>query len=76
MSTTLKLEIEISQAILRDLEKEVRARKDIISKLEGQRAQCHHVFRPAVKGYEHEGGQCIECGINEVYAYCNKIGVF
>ena len=68
-------EIEHAQTLLRLAEQEVRARKDIIAKLEGQRSQCRHIFRPAVKGYEHEGGHCIECGINEVYAYCNKIGI-
>lgn len=29
---------------------------------------CEHEFSPPIKGYEHEGGTCLHCGINEVYA--------
>lgn len=29
---------------------------------------CTHKFTPPMKGYEHEGGQCQHCGINELYA--------
>lgn len=39
-----------------------------------ERHDCMHEFTPLIKGYEHEGGTCIHCGINEVAAVCNKIG--
>ena len=28
---------------------------------------CKHQFIPAPKGYEHEGGTCSQCGLNEVH---------
>lgn len=33
---------------------------------------CHHEFSKPVPGYEHEGGHCLHCGINEVYYLSNK----
>lgn len=36
--------------------------------------QCHHEFTRPMVGYEHEGGECIYCGINQVYAESQKIG--
>ena len=40
-----------------------------------QRSQCRHVFASALKGHEHEGGTCTVCGINEVHARSNNIGI-
>lgn len=31
-------------------------------------ANCPHEFSKPLKGYEHEGGNCIHCGIGELYA--------
>lgn len=66
---------------IREAEQEIRAREDAIKawklrarELEAERANCHHEFTRAMVGYEHEGGECIYCGINEVYAECQKIG--
>lgn len=28
---------------------------------------CAHVWKQAVPGYEHEGRECVHCGINELY---------
>ncbi len=39
-----------------------------------ERAFCDHVFTPPLKNYEHEGGTCKLCGINEVHAMCQNIG--
>lgn len=33
-----------------------------------------HVFTPPLKNYEHEGGTCTKCGINEVHAACQRVG--
>ena len=40
-----------------------------LRKLEADRVHCKHIFERADKGYEHEGGYCSECGINELYAH-------
>ena len=56
-----------------------RALNDAMHELrlaELRRAECEHDFTPAVRGFEHEGGYCKKCGINQVYAECQKIGVF
>lgn len=45
-----------------------------LTDLKLQRSVCVHQFAPAAKGYEHEGGSCVVCGINEVYARSNNIG--
>ena len=39
-----------------------------LRELESARVYCEHTFEPALKGYEHEGGYCTRCGINELYA--------
>ena len=38
------------------------------------RQNCDHEFSKPLNGYEHEGGYCTKCGINEVHAVCQKIG--
>lgn len=38
------------------------------------RQNCDHEFSKPLNGYEHEGGYCTKCGINEVHAECQKIG--
>lgn len=43
---------------------------------EDRRKDCTHAFMPALRGYEHEGGYCTKCGINQVFAECQKIGKF
>lgn len=37
--------------------------------LELKRIDCTHIFSKPVLNYEHEGGTCIKCGINELYAH-------
>ena len=37
--------------------------------LELNRMHCDHIFSKPVLNYEHEGGTCIKCGINELYAH-------
>lgn len=47
-----------------------------LRELEKLRGGCKHTFTPTLHGYEHEGGRCSKCGINEVHARSNKIGKF
>lgn len=72
--TTLKEQIA-------ECEREILVREEVIKSwkwkrndLLRQRAYCKHVFSKPIKGLEHEGGACTECGINEVYARSNHIG--
>lgn len=41
----------------------------VINGLMEQRKTCKHEFTPAIRGYEHEGGSCKHCGINELAAH-------
>ena len=46
---------------------------DKINELHEERVHgCKHDFSKPVPGYEHEGGTCLHCGINEVYYLSNK----
>ena len=67
-------EINNQKGIIRKLEDELKHAKAVFNMLEGERHDCDHVFSPPMKNYEHEGGICTKCGINEVYACCAKIG--
>jgi hypothetical protein len=40
-----------------------------LRELELKRLNCAHIFSKPVLNYEHEGGYCTKCGINELYAY-------
>ena len=33
---------------------------------------CDHVFSVPLSGYEHEGGACFKCGLNQIYVACNR----
>lgn len=39
-----------------------------LKELEDSRVDCKHEFTKALPNYEHEGGECIHCGINELFA--------
>lgn len=49
--------------------KNLEAETAELHELESARIYCSHTFEPAVVGYEHEGGHCTKCGINELYAH-------
>lgn len=46
----------------------LKAQKELDALLD-QRVSCLHTFSRPLKHYEHEGGYCTECGVNELYAY-------
>jgi uncharacterized protein Yka (UPF0111/DUF47 family) len=63
-----------------EMEYEIRQRKEAIKvyekakqKLLDARAHCDHEFQKPIVGYEHEGGYCVKCGINELYAMTLKM---
>jgi hypothetical protein len=69
---SLKDQIDTAQRYLRQMQMRVREQEQLVEELENRRAYCKHQFSRAVKGYEHEGGYCTECGINELYAPTHK----
>lgn len=69
---TLKTKIEDAQKYLRQMQMRVREQEAFLEELEDQRADCKHTFSKPLKGYEHEGGYCTKCGINEIYAPTHK----
>ncbi len=69
---SLKDQIDTAQRYLRQMQMRVREQEAVIEELENRRAYCKHQFSKPVKGYEHEGGYCTECGINELYAPTHK----
>jgi predicted metal-dependent RNase len=72
MTITLKDQIDTAQKKQWEIEQRLKEQKELIQYLENLRWDCDHDFAPALKGYEHEGGHCKKCGINEVYWDCNK----
>lgn len=69
---TLLMEIEHAQKHLRAMQQRVKEQEQVIQELEDLRAECKHEWDEGVKGYEHEGRTCKQCGINELYAPTHK----
>ena len=64
--------IEDAEHNRRVIAKQLMEQDAKIAELKAQRFECKHDFAPALKGYEHEGGHCKKCGINEVFWEHNK----
>ena len=69
---TLLDQIEDAEKTRREIAKRLAEQDAVIMELKARRFSCKHDFAPAWPGYEHEGGHCRKCGINEVYWECNK----
>lgn len=69
---SLKMQIEHAHKHRREIAKRLKEQDDLIKELESYRWECNHEFSAPLKGYEHEGGHCTKCGINEVDWECNK----
>lgn len=61
MIAPLEASIQKSESELAEMKKRLRILK------ERRVTECAHEFSPPYNGFEHEGGTCIHCGINEVY---------
>jgi hypothetical protein len=72
MSVTLKDQIEHAEKRRREIAQRLAEQDAVIAELKFYRFECEHDFAPALKGYEHEGGHCTKCGINEVFWEHNK----
>ena len=69
MTPTLKERIARSQYLVDLAAKKLATETAELRKIEAERVHCPHTFERAVPGYEHEGGYCSLCGINELYAH-------
>ena len=69
---TLLDQINHAEKKRREMAQRLAEQDAMIMELKSYRFECDHDFAPAFPGYEHEGGHCKKCGINEVYWDCNK----
>lgn len=65
-------EINEAERELRFLQDQVKRQSQVVADLKYQRLTCNHRFTKPIIGYEHEGGSCVRCGINEVFWATNK----
>jgi hypothetical protein len=66
---TLLQQIALAQHELMVRRNLVSSQEHIVRNLENLRLDCKHEFNPPYVGYEHEGGNCKLCGINELHNY-------
>ena len=69
---TLLDQINHAEKTRREIAKRLMEQDEVLSTLRAYRFECKHDFSPALEGYEHEGGTCKLCGINEVFWDHNK----
>jgi hypothetical protein len=67
MSLTLLGQINQAEKTRHEIAERLAEQDAVIAELKSYRWECEHDFAPALKGYEHEGGTCKKCGMNEVY---------
>lgn len=69
----LKVQIQHAQSVRDQLAQRLAEQDQLLRELRKlQMTECDHEFSKPLKGYEHEGGTCIHCGINEVFWECNR----
>jgi hypothetical protein len=72
MQVSLLAQIEHAEKKRREIAQRLAEQDAMIMELKSYRFKCNHDFAPAPKGFEHEGGHCKNCGINEVFWAYNK----
>lgn len=75
MFKSVKEHINILEGELYDALRVVEKVKIKIADVYLLRSRCQHEFSSPLKNFEHEGGYCKECGINELHAHALKQGV-
>ncbi len=68
MELILKQRIELATNKVSQAARTLEIETAKLRELKSARVHCSHMFEPAITGYEHEGGYCSLCGINELYA--------
>ena len=69
---TIKESLARLDAQIRKAESALTLLRKRRKEVEALQKTCDHKFTPPLKNYEHEGGYCSECGVNELYAYTLK----
>jgi len=69
---TLLMQIETAEKKRREIAQRLMEQDELLAELRAMRFKCDHEFAPALKGFEHEGGACKHCGINEIFWAYNK----
>lgn len=72
MSSLLERITKVKEEI-NSLKNETHIKETNLKFLENLRVHCPHEFSKPLENYEHEGGTCIKCGINELYAHTLKM---
>lgn len=70
--TTLKEQIDYAKLERRRIAHRLFEQDELIRELESWRLACNHSFTKPIQGFEHEGGHCELCGINELFALSEK----
>jgi hypothetical protein len=65
---SLKDQIDYAEKQVREQEEKLELLYGVVKELKSYRSECRHIFSAPLKGYEHEGGYCTKCGINELAA--------
>lgn len=71
---SLRDEIYDADRTLYRMLRQVEDQRKFILDLKAQRVDCNHVWEDALPGFEHEGGVCMKCGINELEAVSKPFG--
>lgn len=69
---TLLDQINYAEKTRHQIAQRLMEQDELLAELRALRFECDHDFAPALPGYEHEGGHCKKCGINEVFWACNR----
>ena len=69
MSQSLIIRIDAARTKVATAHRILDEETATLRNLENSRVDCAHIFSKPVLNYEHEGGYCTECGINELYAH-------
>lgn len=69
---TIKNEIEAARRKVYDIEQQLEQAQTKLKAALAKQKDCPHVMARPWENYEHEGGYCINCGVNELYAMTLK----
>lgn len=69
---TLLDQINHAEKRRRQIAQQLAEQDAMIAELKFYRFECEHEFMAPLPNFEHEGGYCHKCGINQVFWECNK----
>jgi hypothetical protein len=72
-SRSIKDQISSAYQNIYSFRDKITEMEDLIDELKDTALNvCDHDISKPVEGYEHEGGTCIKCGLNEIYIAVNR----